>query len=56
MVAQNDVLQNLNKKADKINEKKKDETDENLIVLSQKKMQKHYQNLKAQVSQMGHTV
>jgi len=50
MVAQNDFLQNLGKKMDKITERM-DETDENLKVLSQK-MQKHYRNLMAQVSQL----
>lgn len=48
MVAQNDILQNIDKKMDKITERM-DETEENLKVVSQK-MQKHYKNLKAQVS------
>jgi predicted nucleic acid-binding Zn-ribbon protein len=52
LVAQNDILQNLDKRIDKITEKM-DETDESLKVLSQK-MQKHYRNLKAQVSQLDH--
>lgn len=50
MVAQKDILQNLDKKIDKI-AKRMDETDENLKVLSQK-MQKHYKNHKSQVSQL----
>ncbi|CAK8532514.1 unnamed protein product [Lathyrus sativus] len=50
MVSQNEILLNLDKKVDKIAEKR-DETDEDLKVLSQK-MQKHYKSLKAQVSQL----
>ncbi|CAK8566538.1 unnamed protein product [Lathyrus sativus] len=50
MVSQNEILQNLDKKVDKIAEKI-DKTDEDLKVLSQK-MQKHYRSLKAQVSQL----
>ncbi|KAI5429496.1 hypothetical protein KIW84_034183 [Lathyrus oleraceus] len=50
MVSQNEILQSLDKRVDKIAEKI-DETDDNLKVLSQK-MQKHYRSLKAQVSQL----
>ncbi|KAI5404685.1 hypothetical protein KIW84_051738 [Lathyrus oleraceus] len=50
MVSQNEILQNLDKKVDKITEKI-DEINEYLKVLSQK-MQKHYRSLKAQVSQL----
>ncbi|KAI5400355.1 hypothetical protein KIW84_065297 [Lathyrus oleraceus] len=50
MVSQNEILQILDKRMDKIAEKI-DETDDNLKVLSQK-MQKHYRSLKAQVSQL----
>ncbi|KAI5391035.1 hypothetical protein KIW84_076048 [Lathyrus oleraceus] len=50
MVSQNEILQSLDKRVDKIVEKI-DETDDNLKVLSQK-MQKHYRSLKAQVSQL----
>ncbi|CAI8595172.1 unnamed protein product [Vicia faba] len=50
MISQNDILQNLDKKVDKIAERI-DETDDYLKVLSQK-MQKHYRSLKAQVSQL----
>ncbi|KAI5437556.1 hypothetical protein KIW84_023607 [Lathyrus oleraceus] len=50
MVSQNEILQNLDKRVDKIAEKI-DETNEYLKVLSQK-MQKHYRSLKAQVSHL----
>ncbi|KAI5416005.1 hypothetical protein KIW84_041158 [Lathyrus oleraceus] len=50
MVSQNEILQSLDKRVDKIAEKI-DKTDDNLKVLSQK-MQKHYRSLKAQVSQL----
>ncbi|KAI5428511.1 hypothetical protein KIW84_033480 [Lathyrus oleraceus] len=52
MVFQNEILQNLDKRMDKITEKI-DETDEYLKVLSQK-LHKHYRSLKAQVSQLDH--
>ncbi|KAI5434661.1 hypothetical protein KIW84_021476 [Lathyrus oleraceus] len=50
MVSQNEILQSLDKRVDKIAEKI-EETDDNLKVLSQK-MQKHYRSLKAKVSQL----
>lgn len=50
MVFQNEILQNLDKRVDKIT-KKIDETDEYLKVLSQK-LHKHYRSIKAQVSQL----
>lgn len=50
MVSQNEILQSLDKRVDKIAEKI-DETNDNLKVLSQK-IQKHYRSLKAQVSQL----
>ncbi|XP_073220669.1 uncharacterized protein [Cicer arietinum] len=52
MIAQNDTLQNLNRKVNKITEKI-EETYEDLKFLSQK-MQKHYRTLKAQVSKLDH--
>ncbi|KAI5424799.1 hypothetical protein KIW84_030838 [Lathyrus oleraceus] len=50
MVSQNEILQSLDKRVDKIAEKI-DDTNDNLKVLSQK-IQKHYRSLKAQVSQL----
>lgn len=50
MVSQNEILQNLDKKVDKIAEKI-DETDEYLKVLSQK-MNKYYRSLEVKVSQL----